>query len=122
MATITHKHGIHEKYLLMRHIKLEGVEPAGTQSIIDQLSELREIDNASFAFTGKNYVLSVSYDASIKPQPLEDARQILDRHGITIARDWWTRNKVGYYEFVDQNVFDNARHEPWCCHKVPPGK
>jgi len=45
--------------------------------------------------------------------------EILTKHGIQPRHDWWTHFKEEYYRFVDQNVKDNAQHEPWSCHRTP---
>ena len=46
---------------------------------------------------------------------------VLKKHAVEVSHDWWTRFKTGYYRFVDDNVKDNAGHEPWSCHQSPPG-
>jgi hypothetical protein len=38
------------------------------------------------------------------------------------AGGWWTRFRESWYRFTDENVRDNARREPWSCHRPPPGK
>jgi len=74
------------------------------------------LDDIAFVETSDR--LDFSYDASrLCLQCVED---ILIKFGIPIKQDWWTRFKEEYYLFVDQNVKDNAQHEPWSCHRVPP--
>jgi hypothetical protein len=42
-------------------------------------------------------------------------------NGGDISHDWWTNFKEGYYQFVDENIRENAKHKPWSCHSSPPG-
>ncbi|OMH31762.1 hypothetical protein [Motiliproteus sp. MSK22-1] len=122
MAIKTHKTGIHENYLVKRSLKLQSVKESETKQIVEQLMELAEVDDAFFSFNKTICILNISYDASIKTGPLKEIKAVLSHFDTFITNDWWTRNKVSYYEFLDQNIFDNARHVPACCSKPPPGK
>ena len=44
---------------------------------------------------------------------------IIKINGADISHDWWTNFKEGYYQFVDENIRDNAKHKPWSCHASP---
>lgn len=118
----THKPGIHENYLVSRHLKLEGLDKVSIDALMEKLTALPEVDDAAVTMSGTSMVLNISYDASTRPQPLEDIRKALTSMGVEFADGWWNRFKQRYYATTDQNVYDNARHEPSCCSKVPPGK
>ncbi len=112
-----HRLGVSEVNLVNRHLGLQC--PINTENLnaaiaeIDDLYGLDDID-----FIEKSSRLDFSYDASrLCLQCVED---ILIKYDIQIRQDWWTHFKEEYYLFVDQNVKDNAQHEPWSCHRVPP--
>ena len=122
MKDNAHKPGIHENYLVTRHLKLERLDNSCIDALVKQLKELPEVDDASITKKGSGAVLSISYDASTNPQPLDDIQQALALIGAAIADDWWSRFKRRYYAVTDKNIYDNARYEPSCCSKAPPGK
>jgi hypothetical protein len=122
MKDKTHKPGIHENYLMTRHLKIEGLDKALIDPLVDQLTSLPEVDDVAITVSRSSTVLNIAYDASICDHPLDDIKQALTMIGASIADDWWTHFKREYYTFTDQNAYDNSRHEPWCCNKVPPGK
>lgn len=122
MKDTNHKPGIHENYLVSRHLNIEGLDPSLIDPLVVQLSELAEVDAVSITRSGNKTLLNIAYDASLRPKPLDDIRQALAAMGVSIAAGWWTHFKQRYYEFTDQNVYDNARHQPHCCSKAPPGK
>lgn len=122
MKAKTHKPGIHENFLLTRHLKLVGLDNSGIDTLIEQLHALPQVDEASIRIKGKGAVLTIGYDASTQPQPLDAIQQVLASMDVAIAADGWTRFKLRYYATTDENVYENARHKPSCCSKVPPGK
>lgn len=122
MNDTTHKPGIHAEHLMHRRLKLKEVSEAHLTALTEQISALPEVDACRILTRGDEAMLEVAYDASIKNHPLEDIDRVLAAEGAAVADDRWTRLKRGYYDFTDQNVFENARHEPWSCHKVPPRK
>lgn len=122
MMATTHKPGIHENYLVTRRLKLTGLDPAGVDALVVQLNALPTVDEASIGMKGKRPVLKIVYDASVRIEPLTEIEQTLARRGVQLANDWWSRLKYRNYQVTDQNIYDNARYEPSCCSKAPPGK
>tara|TARA_R110002094_G_scaffold131576_1_gene124631 strand:- start:219 stop:587 length:369 start_codon:yes stop_codon:yes gene_type:complete len=122
MKDTIHKPGIHENYLVSRHLELEGLDKGSIDALVEKLNELPEVDDASITMSGGSVVLNISYDASTRQKPLDDIQQVLTSMGAEIADGWWNRFKQRYYATTDQNVYDNARYEPSCCNKAPPGK
>ncbi|EKF73231.1 MULTISPECIES: hypothetical protein [Gammaproteobacteria] len=112
-----HRLGVSEVNLVTRHLGLK--RPINTEKLTEAIAEIDQLyglDDIAFVETSDR--LDFSYDASrLCLQCVED---ILIKFGIPIKQDWWTRFKEEYYLFVDQNVKDNAQHEPWSCHRVPP--
>lgn len=122
MTATTHKPGIHDNYLVTRRLKLTGLDPAGVDALIVQLNALPTVDEASIGMKGMRPVLKIVYDASVRTEPLTEIEQTLARCGVQLANDWWTRLKYRNYRVTDQNIYANARYEPSCCSKAPPGK
>ncbi|SFG53002.1 cation transporter [Neptunomonas qingdaonensis] len=113
-----HRLGVCEVNLVVRHLRLDKITVANKDLILAEIDAIYGIDNVSF--DDKSAVLNIAYDAS--RCHLDGIEEIIRQHGADVAHDWWTHVKEGYYKYVDQNVKDNAAHEPWSCHKVPPGK
>ena len=111
-----HRLGVSEVNLVNHQLKL--VAPIDSRNLnaaiaeIDQLYGLDEV-----AFDERSARLDFSYDAS--RLCIDCVEEILTKHGIQPRHDWWTHFKEEYYRFVDQNVKDNAQHEPWSCHRTP---
>jgi len=113
MTKKEHKLGVSEVNLVSRHLKIE-VAPAETiQAAVAEIDETYGVDSVSF--DEKHRKLDLAYDAS--RLSIEDIEKVMEKHGLEVSHDWWTRHKEGNYRFVDQNVKDNAKHEPWSCHK-----
>ena len=111
-----HRLGVSEVNLVRRHLKLEPVGQIKLQAAIAEVDQLYGLD--AVTFDGKNHVLSLAYDAS--RICLDDIEETLKNYGIDVSHDWWTRYKEDYCKFVDGNIKENARREPWSCHKSPP--
>ncbi|MEH6823510.1 MAG: hypothetical protein V7629_06325 [Motiliproteus sp.] len=122
MKDTDHKPGIHENYLVSRHMNIQGFDESVMEPLVAQLNALAEVDTVSITRSGSKTMLNIAYDASVRPRLLDDIKQALAAMGARIADEWWTHFKQRYYEFTDQNVYDNARHQPHCCNKAPPGK
>lgn len=84
----------------------------------EEIDQLLGIDEVLFIHRADKLLLA--YDPT--HVDLDDIEAVVQRHGGEFAANWWNRVKAGYYRFVDQNVRDNAKHEPHCCHKLPPGR
>ena len=112
-----HRPGVSEVNLVVRHLKLENATVENIRSASEEINQIYGLDAMSFDQTTQ--VINLAYDASqIMIVGIED---VLEKHGIKIAHDWWTHFKEGYYRFVDQNVKDNSHALPHCCNKAPTG-
>ncbi|MCH4562576.1 MULTISPECIES: cation transporter [Halomonas] len=112
-----HRLGVSEVTCVSRHLKLEPCDHEQLQAAIGEIDGLYGIDRVTF--DDKKHTLDLAYDAS--RLCLDCIEEILTEHGVKICHDWWTRFKEEHYRFVDQNIQDNARHEPWSCHGRPSG-
>jgi hypothetical protein len=118
MTKKEHRLGVSELNLVVRHLKLEPTEHQQLQDAITEIDQIYGLD--SISFDEKSHVLNLAYDASrICLDGIED---VLKRHDIEISNGWWSHFKEDYYKFVDQNIKDNAKHQPWSCHNRPPDK
>ncbi len=113
-----HKVGLREGSLMVRHLRLVGEVENNQQSIVQEIEQLFGVDSVSIDTSES--LLNVAYDAT--KRQLDEVEEIVRKYECDIASDWWTHFKEGYYKFVDQNVKDNASHEPWSCHKPPSGR
>ncbi len=113
-----HKPGVDENYLMIRHLRLEGLTEENRLGITEEICQLIGVDAVSI--TESENILNVAYDASTRN--IDEMEAIVEKHGCAIAHGWWTHFKEGWYRFTDQNVQDNAHHDPWSCHKKPPGR
>lgn len=117
MSNKEHRLGVSEINLVTRHLKLEPSNEEGIRAAVADINQLYGLDNVSF--DDKKRKLHLAYDAS--RLCLDCVEEILEKHAIEISHDWWTRFKEEHYRFIDQNVKDNAKQEPWSCHQSPPG-
>ncbi|RCV89664.1 cation transporter [Billgrantia montanilacus] len=116
MTDSEHRLGVSGVNLVMRHLKLNPVEKPSMDAAIAEIDQLYGLD--SVFFDAKRRKLQLAYDAT--RLCLDCVEEILDKYDIEVSGDWWTRFKEEHYRFVDQNVKDNARQEPWSCHRTPP--
>lgn len=117
MKNTEHRLGVSEVNLVVRHLKLDTKSVDSIQDALSEIDKLYGLDAVSF--DEKSQVLNLAYDAS--RLCLDGIEDVLAKYGIEVGHDWWTHFKEGYYKFVDENVKDNAGHEPWSCHSNPPG-
>ncbi|MCE8015991.1 cation transporter [Halomonas sp. MCCC 1A17488] len=117
MSNKEHRLGVSEINLVTRHLKLEPNDEVSIRAAVVDIDQLYGLDGVSF--DEKKWRLDLAYDAS--RVCLDCVEDILKKHAVEISHDWWTRFKEEHYRFVDQNVKDNANHEPWSCHQSPPG-
>ena len=116
MNNIKHRLGVNEANLVSRHLKLESIDDIRLNEALLEMNQLYGIDTVFF--DQSTHILNLEYDAS--RLCLDDIEKILHQYNLVIGQGWWNLFKKGYYQFVDQNIKDNATHEPSCCNKVPP--
>ncbi len=117
MTDLEHRVGVREVNLVVRHLKLEKITSENKQNILTEINQTFGIDNVSF--DDKSQTLNLAYDAT--HCNLEGLEEIISKHGANVAHDLWTHFKENYYKYVDENVKDNAQHQPWSCHLNPQG-
>jgi hypothetical protein len=116
MSDLDHRVGVSEANLVLRHLKLTNVDDAKINAIIRDIDATFGVDAVSFE--DKKQTLHIGYDAT--HCDLDGIENIVKMNGGDISHDWWTNFKEGYYQFVDENIRDNAKHKPWSCHSLPP--
>lgn len=115
--TKAHKTESHEGFLLSRKLKVDDLDSSDWQHLLDALNGHPCVD---FARCRAKNRLEVIYDGSHWSTD-ELLTLISDHHG-RIENTWWTRRKLAWYRFTDENVRANANHKPFCCSKIPPMK
>ncbi|TCK02345.1 heavy-metal-associated domain-containing protein [Marinobacterium mangrovicola] len=118
MSHTEHKPGVREAFLVQRHLLLESLDAGKAAAIAEEIEPLRGVD--SVRLDPDSQRLDIAYDASVLQ--LDQIEAIVRSHGSDLDQGWWTRFKEGWYRYTDQNIKDNAKHEPFCCSKVPPRK
>ncbi|WP_444679133.1 cation transporter [Halomonas sp. E19] len=116
MSHHDHRVGVSEIHLVTRHLKLEPNDEAAIGAAVADIDALYGLD--SVFYDAKKHRLDFAYDAT--RLCLDCIEEILEKHAVTISQGWWNRFKEEHYRFVDQNVKDNVRQEPWSCHQSPP--
>jgi Mg-chelatase subunit ChlI len=107
-----HRLGVSKVNLVTRHLKLDANDVEAVHAAVADIDKLYGLDSVSFDEQRRK--LHLAYDA--RRLCLDCIEEILEKHAIKISHDWWTRFKEEHYRFVDQNVKDNAKKEPWSCH------
>ena len=115
MSDLDHRVGVAEANLVLRHLKLINTDEAKISAIVRDIDATFGIDAVSFEQAKQT--LHIGYDAT--HCELDGIENIIKINGADISHDWWTNLKEGYYQFVDENIRDNAKHKPWSCHASP---
>lgn len=113
MTKKEHRLGVSEVNLVVRHLKLENDTSGKIQEAVKDIDKLYGMDSVSF--DEKSQVLNMAYDAS--RLCIDGIEEILKKHDVELNHGWWTHFKEEHYRFVDVNVKDNAKRDPWSCHK-----
>ena len=120
--TSQHKPGIHEGFLLTRHIDLVDTGNATAEALIETLGHEDSVDTVSLDKGSKHperQRINIRYDASLTD--IDSIVRLIHAGGGQIAGTWLMRKRENWYRFTDQNAHDNAKHQPGCCNKIPPG-
>lgn len=112
MSDLDHRVGVKEANLVVRHLKLEGLSETNRAPLLQAIDNTFGIDSVSY--DEATQTLHLAYDAT--HCTLDGIEALIRQHQADIAHEWWTRFKEGYYQFVDENVRDNAKRQPWNCH------
>lgn len=113
-----HKPGIHEAFLVKRKLKLAGLDAAQLAELEAKLGEMPGVDRISLQ--ADPMLLRVTYDASMTD--MDSLLKLLAEAGVSPHKSWWTQYKLNWDRQIDRNIKDNAKHQPHCCSKPPPGK
>ncbi|WP_163577041.1 cation transporter [Halomonas faecis] len=116
MSDREHRLGVSEINLVSRHLKLDSNDKTAIEAAVADIDQLYGLDGVSY--DEKKRMLHFSYDAS--RICIDCVEEILNKHAVAISHNLWNRFKEEHYRFVDQNVKDNATHEPWSCHQTSP--
>lgn len=115
MTVKTHRPGINEDFLMIRHLRLERLDVGKAESITSAIDNIAGIDTVSIK--EDKQILDLSYEASqVNIKHIED---IVRQNGCDIGQDRWSRLKEGWYRFTDENAHSNAAHRASCCNKLP---
>ena len=111
-----HKPGVHEQYLMVRHIRIDPASQKQQDEIVSGLESVIGVDDVAFNTSGDR--LNISYDTSV--ENIDHVLHVLETHGCVVHHSWVSDFKLDWYKFVDENAHDNATRTPWSCHQPPP--
>lgn len=115
--TKAHKAINQEGFLLSRKLTVEGLGEGEWDEFIHELNHHPCVD---FAERRPNSHLRVTYDGT--HWSIDELLELIKIHGGRLKTGWWTRRKLAWYRSTDDNVRANAKHDPFCCSKIPPMK
>ena len=115
--TKAHKAASQEPFLLRRKLTVEGLGESLWEDFIHELNHHPCVD---FAERQRGNRLMVTYDGT--HWSIDELVDLIASYGGRLASGWWTRRKLAWYRFTDENVRANAKHKPFCCSKIPPMK
>ncbi|AJQ97454.1 hypothetical protein [Gynuella sunshinyii] len=107
-----HRLGVSENYLVKRKLVLDAHTNQDVQPAIAEIDKLYGLDKVDY--DTEKCVLKLAYDGT--RLDIEQIEAILEVHQITLKKGWWQKRRLKQYRFVDQNIRDNQKREPWCCH------
>lgn len=92
--------------------------PVAAEKLQEVVRHLRSVEALLSAAAGSRGRLLVSYDSS--HIGIRDIEAILDEGGIARASSSWSRFKLRYYRFQDDNARSNAGPSRGACCNRPP--
>ena len=113
-----HRTGVNEVFLTKHKLKLTDLNQVNANEIQAELDAMVGIDGV-WIDLGKS-IIKIAYDAS--HHDIDEMIGVIHKHGAGGSDDWWTQWKLGWDRQTDQNIKDNAKHEPHRCNKLPPGR
>jgi hypothetical protein len=110
--------GVDGENLVKRRLKLAGVNDYMLASAIDEIDQIYGVNE--IYFNEESHYLFLAYDAC--RTSLQCIENVLAKYKIPLDKGLFSRFKEEYYQFVDENIKENAKREPFSCHKVSPRK
>jgi hypothetical protein len=118
MSDFSHRPGVREGFLVKRRLRLQPLDDPHARDAVAAVEALIGVDWTRW--DPRKRVLTLAYDAA--NLQLDRILERLRERGGVLDEGWWSRFRLGWYRYSDQNVRDNAKLEPFCCDKVPPRK
>ncbi len=112
------KPGVHAGFLVKRKLKLAGLKAEQLAELEGQLDNIIGVDQVQLQTTPMQ--MRVAYDAS--QTDMNTLLHVLAEAGVEPDSGWWTQFKLNWDRQIDENIKANAKHQPHCCSKPPPGK
>ena len=110
-----HRVGVNEGFLTKHTLKLTGLNADNAETISAGIDALVGVDGVWIDVDKST--LQVAYDAS--HLDIEALLGLVRQHGADVSQDWWNQFKLSWDRQIDQNIKNNAKHEPHCCNKMP---
>ncbi|MDF1588093.1 MAG: hypothetical protein P1P93_02910 [Gammaproteobacteria bacterium] len=110
-----HRLGINPGFLTKHRLNLAGLDQADSKAMIAEIDAQPWVDRVCL----NKQTLIIAYEAS--RHNIDELIAIIEKYGASIKDSWWSRTKLGWQRQTDENIKNNARHEPHCCNKIPSG-
>lgn len=111
----THRAGVNAGYLIKHKLKLTGLTDDNAKLICDEINQIIGVDSVSI--DRDKHTIKLAYDASI--HDIDEMRSIIQKHKADLSPDFWNQLKLNWDRGTDNNIKENAAHEPFCCNKIP---
>lgn len=112
-----HKATNQVQFLVRRKLTVKDLTDSQWNDFVHELNDHPCVD---FAERCAGNQLRVIFDGS--HWSTDALLDLIETNGGRVEKGWWARRKLAWYRFTDDNVRANARHEPFCCSKIPPMK
>lgn len=115
--TKAHKATSQEQFLVRRKLTVAGLAESQWEKLIQELNHHPCVD---FAECKSKDRLLATFDGT--HFSIDELIDFVGAHGGHLNSGWWERQKIGWYQFTEENIRANVKHEPFCCSKIPPLK
>jgi len=110
-----HRLGINPGFLTKHQLGLVGLEQSNSKKLLTEIDALPWVDRVWLK--AEKQTIKIAYEAS--HHSIDELIAIVEKHGASIKDSWWSQTKLGWQRQTDENIKNNAKHEPHCCNKVP---
>jgi len=110
-----HRPGVREGFLTKHKLKLIDLTAENAEKIRSEIDAMISVDGVWIDL--EKSIIKIAYDAS--RHGIDEMLEVIQKHGADVSPDWWNQWKLSWDRDTDQNIKDNANHEPHCCSKMP---
>ena len=113
-----HRTAVNKGFLTKHKLKLTDLNHVNAQEIEIELDTLVGVDGVWIDL--RKSTIKIAYDAS--HHDIDEMVDVIRKHGADVSKDRWNQWRLSWERQTDQNIQENAKHQPHCCNKLPPGR